>query len=61
MQSSYISSSAIKFVSECYKTQELCVVKVIDTFPITYQYKTQEISDKAVSEDPFMLKYCHDR
>ena len=39
----------------------MCVVKVVDTCPITYQYKTQEISDKAVSEDPFMLKYCHDR
>ena len=23
--------------------------------------KTQETCDKAVSNDPFMLKYCHDR
>ena len=25
------------------------------------QYKTQEMCDKIVCEDPFKLKYCHDR
>ena len=24
------------------------------------QYKTQEVCDKIVSDDPFNLKYCHD-
>ena len=32
---------------------------VYDSFP--EQCKTQEICDRIVSENPFMLKYCHDR
>ena len=32
---------------------------VCDSFPD--QYKTQEMCDKAVSEDPFSLGYCPDK
>ena len=40
--------------------------KAVDKFPIvldslTDQDKTQEISDKLVSDDPFRLKYCHNK
>ena len=38
-------------------------VKAVDNVVFDYvpdQYKNQEISDKVVSEDPFMLKYCLD-
>ena len=30
-------------------------------FDSAHLYKTQEMCNKIVSEDPFMLKYCHDR
>ena len=41
-----ISPSAMYFVPECFKTQEMCV-KADDTFPFvfgsfTYQHKTQK-------------------
>ena len=57
-----ISPSAMYFVPECFKTQEMCV-KADDTFPFvfgsfTYQYKTQKMYDKAVSNNPFRRKYC---
>ena len=56
--------SAIQFVPECYKTQEMCI-KTVDTCLFKFdsvpdQYKTQEMRDKAVSENSFMLKYCLD-
>ena len=40
--------------------------KAVDKCPFVFdsvsnQYKTQEIFEKMVSEDPFNLKYCHDR
>ena len=42
---------------------KICVIKslinVLDSVPD--QYKTQEMCDKIVSEDPFKLKYCHNR
>lgn len=35
--------------------------KAVDTICIPDRYVTQEFCDKVVSEDPFMLKYCHDK
>ena len=41
-------------------------VKSADTCPFVFdfvhdQYKTQELRDKVVSKDPFMLRYCPNR
>ena len=52
----------MQFISECYKTQEMCdevadICLFITADSVTDRYKTQKISDKAVSNDPFMLKY----
>ena len=59
-----ISSSAIQFVPECYKTREICDKSVPkDPFMLKYsddRYKNQEMCDKAFSEEPFLLKICHD-
>ena len=59
-----ISSSAIQFVPECYKTREMCDKSVPkDPFMLKYsddRYKNQEMCDKAFSEEPFLLKICHD-
>ena len=33
-------------------------VNIFDFVPDPDQYKTQEMCDKVVSQDPFMLKYC---
>ena len=57
--------STMRFVPECYNTEEMCD-KAVDRCPFVIdsvpdQYKTQEICDKIVSEDPFKLKYYHDR
>ena len=40
--------------------------KVVDTCPCVFEsvhdgYKTREMSDEVVSNNPFMLKYCLDR
>ena len=40
--------------------------KAIDTYPsaiqfVPDQYKTQEMSDKVISKESFMLNYCLDR
>ena len=40
--------------------------KVVDTYPCVFEsvhdgYKTREMSDEVVSNNPFMLKYCLDR
>ena len=55
----------MQFISECYKTQEMCdeVVDIclfITADSVTERYKTQKISYKAVYNHPFMLKYCLD-
>ena len=34
-------------------------INAIDSVP--HQYKTQEMCGKVASDDPFKLKYCHDR
>ena len=56
--------STIKFVSECHKNQEMCNRAVTRRFfvfdSIPYQYKTQEICDIVLSEDPFLIVYCPD-
>ena len=50
-------SSTIKFVPECFMTQEICdiavnrCVFVFDSIPDWY--KTQEMCDRVVSEDSF--------
>ena len=46
--------SAIQFIPECYKTQEMCDKAVNRCFFISISelYKTQEMSDRVVSEDP---------
>ena len=41
-----------------------CVVKLlilVFCISVSDQYKTQEICDRVVPEDPFMLIYCPDR
>ena len=59
------SPSAIQFIPECHKSQEMCDKAVyachfvVDSVP--GQYKTQEMCDKFASEEAFMLKYCLDR
>ena len=40
--------------------------KAVDDYSIALEfvperYKSKEISDKIISENPFMLKYCHDK
>ena len=40
--------------------------KPVDNCPSVFesvldQYKTQEVCDKINPDDPFKLKYCHDR
>ena len=46
--------SAIEYVSDQFKTQEMCDKAV-------GQYKTQKIRDKIISHGLFKLKCCHDR
>ena len=63
------SPSATQFVSEWYrtnkrgdKTVDICRF-VFDSFvfdSVPDPYKTQEICDKVVSNEPSMLKYCLD-
>ena len=63
-------SSVIRYVPECYKTQEMCG-KAVDTcffFCISFCSRlifcsrlTYEMYDRVVSKDPFMLIYCHNR
>ena len=60
-----LKKCVIDFVSECYKTQEMCV-KTVDTCIFAFdsiadRYKAQEMCIKAVFNDPFMTKYCLDR
>ena len=54
--------STIKFVPECFMTQEMCNKAVNGCFfvfdSIPDQYKTQEICDSVVSQDPFFIVYC---
>ena len=57
--------SAIQFVPECCKSQEICD-KTDDTCPfvsdsLTDGYVTQEMCDKAVFKDLYILKYSSDR
>ena len=57
--------STIQFVPDRFKTQEVCD-KAVDTFSFVFDFvpdwdTTQKLSDKVVSEDPFLLKYCHDK
>ena len=56
--------SPVQFVSDWCKTQETSI-KDVGTCPFVFdsvpnQYKNQEICEKVVSEDSFMLKYCLD-
>ena len=57
--------SAMQFVPEFYKTQEMCDKAVNTCFLVFYsgpdRYKTQEMCDRVVSKDAFMLIYCTDR
>ena len=49
-----------------FETQEKCD-KAFDAFSFVFdsapdrRYMTQELQDKVVSEDPFMLKCCHNK
>ena len=56
---------SIQFVSECYKTQEMCDKAVSRCFFVFIYildwYKTQEMCDRVISKDPFMIVYCSDR
>ena len=54
--------SAIKFVSECFMTQEMCDDEAVDRCFCVFDsipdwYKTQEMCDRVVSEDPFLTVY----
>ena len=49
----------IEFVSECYKTQNMCD-KAVNTYPSTIEfvpecYKTQKMCDKAVNKCLFLF------
>ena len=52
---------AIQLVHDCYRTQEVCVTAV-DTCPFIFDcfwsIRIQAMSNKVVSEDPFILKHC---
>ena len=55
----------MKFVSECYKTQEMCD-KVFNKCFLVFiyisdEYKTQEKCDSFISEDPFAIRYALDQ
>ena len=57
--------SAIQFIPHRFKAQEMCD-KAVDTCLFVFDsvpdwYITQELCNKVVSEDPCMLKYCHDK
>ena len=58
-------SSTIKFVPECFLTQEMCdkgvnrCFFVLDFIPD--RYKTKKMGDRVVSEGPFLLVYCSDK
>ena len=56
--------SAIQFVADRYKTQKICVEAVDTCFlvfdSVSDQWKTRKMSDKLVSNNPFMLKCCLD-
>ena len=53
--------STIQFVSDCYKSQEVCDKASSRCFLafvfILDRYKTQEIFDRVFSDDSFMLVY----
>ena len=48
--------STIKFVPECFLTQEIC-----DKAADSYFCLFESIHDRAVSEDPFLIVYCPNR
>ena len=60
-----IYPSTIQFFYQ-FESQETCD-KAFDAFPFVFdsaldrRYITQELQDKVVSEDPFMLKCCHNK
>ena len=54
----------LKFVPECYKNQLICDKAVNDTCLFVFDSaanKTQEMCDKIVCKEPFMLKHCLDK
>ena len=57
--------STVKFVPECFVTQEMCNKAVNRCFFVTDsvpdQYKTHEMCDRVVSEDHFLMVYCPDQ
>ena len=57
-------SSTIKFVPECFITQEMCheeVNRCLFVFDyIPDWYKTQDMCEWVISEDPFLTVYCRD-
>ena len=52
--------STIKFVSECFMTRGMCnkAINVFFVFDSTDRYKTQEMCDRVVSRDSFLIVYC---
>ena len=56
--------STMKFIVECLITKELCD-KVVNIFFCSWFYslsvETQEIYDRVISEDPFLIVYCPDK
>ena len=57
--------STIKFVPECFMTQEMCNKAVNICFfvfvSISNQYKTEEMCHSVISEGPFLITYCPDK
>ena len=58
------SPSVMQFVPEYYKIQKI-FVKAVDTWSFVFdsapdQYNNQEMCDKGLSKDPFLLKHCLD-
>ena len=57
--------STIKFVPECFMTQEMCD-KAVNRWFFVFDFipdwcKTQEMCDRVVSEDPSLIVYCPDK
>ena len=50
----------IKFVSEYFMTRGMCdkAINVLFVFDSTGRYKTQEMCERVVSRDSFLIVYC---
>ena len=61
----YTCPPTIKYVLQCYKTRKMCYKAVHGCFfvidSISDEYKSQDIFDRVVSLNPFLLVYFLDK